>query len=731
MRFLGFGKSKQILLPEVKKEETEQLCEYDDSRIVGTNDFIKKQISGATSFEAFNEEGGYFNSEFNIKATAGRIKTLNMKEPWMFATSSLLTRTLISIPFIVVDSKTEEEIPNHPLNLALKSSNPLTSLLYRQYACYQDLILGGEYYILFSDKYKTSIHVPCDQVSLKINDSDGLVTHIEFNGKPYPIEDVVHVKIPNPYNPYVGLSLFTAAAKPLLLEKYRTEFEMAFYLKGGASTGIIESTEEVSKGRMERLMRTFEAVYTGRRNWWRTIFLPKNTKWVSTSSNMQQMQHMEGMKNNRLTILAVLGIPPSSVGLTEDVNRATSETQEKNYYNNAIIPLATFSADGWNNSYLVREIYKNKVKVKPDFSKIEAIQGSIQTKGEQTKAMESTHYIDEIREKVWKMPPLPNGAGQKFVAEIRASNPTDIQNQLSLPAKTENNEPIQELDSVHIMGLKGQVTEDQESIEKKLSARFVKVLEDTENKVLGLIEEALRKNLNVISVLNENTNEIGKFYIREAEPILVGALERGFSFASSQAKQLRDKVAQKATFNARDQQAIDALRAEQANGQKTSLLRRGVENFLGFNRTSTSRIMDIISTELESGKTNDQIAATIRQIYKEKYSGQSNTISRTEVLSAVSQGNKWNHEVLKEVFSKVGKQWYHVGDGASNPHARQNHVEFESLGVVESNYRYGGVLEFPRDSRGGADETINCRCSIVTVIDKDAQSNADVILDRV
>jgi hypothetical protein len=86
---------------------------------------------------------------------------------------------------------------------------------------------------------------------------------------------------------------------------------------------------------------------------------------------------------------------------------------------------------------------------------------------------------------------------------------------------------------------------------------------------------------------------------------------------------------------------------------------------------------------------------------------------------------------LREVFTKVKKQWFHVGDVGTNPDAREGHAEFESLGAVDEDYKWGGVLDYPRDPDAPADEVINCRCSMVSVIPEDAQSNAEVILDRV
>ena len=140
--------------------------------------------------------------------------------------------------------------------------------------------------------------------------------------------------------------------------------------------------------------------------------------------------------------------------------------------------------------------------------------------------------------------------------------------------------------------------------------------------------------------------------------------------------------------------------------------------------------MDLIAEGVESGETFDKIASSIRELYNENYGNQASTIARTEILSAVSQGMKWNQDVLGEVYSEVEKQWFHVGDVGMNPDAREQHFGFEKEGSKPVNYKYGGVLEYPRDPNGGADQVINCRCSMVSVIPDRATSNAEVILDR-
>jgi len=183
-------------------------------------------------------------------------------------------------------------------------------------------------------------------------------------------------------------------------------------------------------------------------------------------------------------------------------------------------------------------------------------------------------------------------------------------------------------------------------------------------------------------------------------------------------------------FSTTDQQAVDALRDVQSDGQRTVLLERSINNFVGFNDTDSKRIVEIVAGRADKGETNEQIAAVIRTLYGETYKDQAFTIARTETLSAVSQGIKWNDDVLGEIFSETQKQWFHVGDVGRNPDARENHQGYEDEGNVAKDHVWGGMLQYPRDPNAPAGETINCRCSMVTVIPDDATSNADSILDR-
>lgn len=718
--------------------------------------------------------GNFFGTEFDIRATAGRLKAMYTREPWVAVGATILARTLASIPLVVKDTKTKEINKGHPLNLKLAAANNLQSNMETKWCGYLDLVLGGNFFLAFDQSYQTAMQIPVELTQLRLDDKDrrnisGIQlwdNTISAYSKEIDYKNIVHFKLPNPYNPYYGLSLFTAAARPVLLDRFKNEFEMAFYLRGATNSGVIETTEDINKTRMERLMRTFEQAYTGKRNWWRTIFLPKGAKWIASGLTMAEMQHLEGLRENRLTLLAVLGIPPSQVGIVADVNRATAEVQERAFWNNTIVPLSWFVASGWNNSYLVKTIYGGQVCVEPDFSEIEALQGSLETKGTQAKSIENYFTINEIRDRIFKAPPDPR-VGHLFVGEVLKQQQQDPLKALmdamggDKPKVDEFGDPIEDADvdefgdpvepkvdpateelkvPAHLLSLKLQAEISQGRIERKLNNTFIAGYEKYMERVLELATEAVTRGIGVQKHLVSHFNELRELYILGVEEPLVSALARGFSFAVAQSKagsSMQQRVKgmkpsqKRLRFSETDQQAIDALKAREESGQRTTLLKRAIDSFSGFSQTRTNEIVELITELTEGGQTFDQIAANLRSLYAERYQSQAHTIARTEILTAVSQGIKWNHEVLQQIFTEVQKQWFTVGDAGSNPNARDEHYGFELEGPQAADYRWGGALAYPRDPNASADQTINCRCTMVSVIPDDAISNAETILESI
>lgn len=793
------------------------------------------------------DSGNYFGSEFDIRATVGRLKTLYLREPWVYATASLIARTLSTIPFAVKDKVSGEVIEEHPLNQIINKGNYLQDKQSRDWVGYLDLVLAGNFFLITDEDYSTGIVVPVENVTIKPRTAttpqqrelimtNGPIESVQVTAdqamgigtKDIPYEQVIHFKLPNPFNPLYGMSMYAAAARPILLDRYKNEFEMAFYLRGATNSGVIETEQEISRQRMERLMRTFEQAFTGKRNWWRTLFLPKGAKWVSSSMSMSEMQHLEGLRENRRTLLAVLGIPPSMVGIVEDVNRATSEVQQAAFWHNTILPLAQFVAAGWNSSYLVRVFYEGAVEVVPVLEGIPALEGSLQSKAELANAVKDWMLVNEVREQVLGIEALPpnDPRGQLFAKEITAkvdifgsepsssplppaesddedTEPTDEPTSIGDEEQstrgliigitedgdgdyrhlhaaewdsvfgngnttdTQGNGPkhghvikefavlaggddshrhpdlkydVDSQDSMFLAAKKKAVTA-QDTIEKVQGNKFYKEFIGYLDMLLSEAAFALRDGRNVSAHLLTKATEREQYYLRHCVPILIETMDKGFSAALTTAKSYSDQISLKALkelrFDETDQQAIDAIRERTKTGKRKQLADRSISKFYGIDKYKTEQVMQIIEDGLQAGETTEQVAKTLANTFGENYQDQAFTIVRTETLSAISEGNQWNHETLKKVFTVVNKQWFHVGDVLSNPDARKPHAGFENegkKGVVPSEYVYqntdtGGKMLYPRDPSAGAADVINCRCSMVTVIPPESKTNSELIVN--
>lgn len=785
---------------------------------------LQKHFDPANLHSQDDASSGHFDQEFNLLATPGRMKSVYAKEPWVYTTCSLIARTLATIPFDVVNKDTKEIEPNHPLNDILKTGNVLQDALSLDWTAGIDLVTTGNAFLVLDKKNNAVIHVPVEYVTLKgrdiVKDGQSPIEGIEINRSMsltgsgsidtafVPYEEVIHYKLPNPYSPYVGLSMLAAASRPILLDRHKNEFEMAFYLRGATNAGVIETSEDMTKPRMERLLRTFENAYTGRRNWFRQLFLPKGAKWVNSGLTMSEMQHLEGLRENRITLLAVLGVPPMKVGIVQDVNRSTAEIQNQTFYENTIIPLSSMIAAGWNNSYLVRRKFKNEVEVVPNFDGIDAVEGGIITRGEQAKALDNIATINEQRE-IAKLAPLketdPRGnmflvelqriggfgadapsvpsenlgpeddvVGEIHEVEIGAGNgenehthsgevddngngkTTDTQGEGPAHEHEILNGEVQpggvdghghpnvELtveDEKRFQRIKRVAVDTQNAIEEGQGTKFLRSYERYFLILIEQTKEALHLDIhNILSYLqsSEQVELRTSQYQNDGLEVLDATLDKGFTLGLSQTRSALGIQRKAIKFSPTDEMAIDLIKERTRDDKRRTLAQRNIETFHGFDKTRTEEIQKVVEDGLKEGLTTDNIAKTIETKYGERYGDQAFTIARTETLFAISQGLAWQHEAVKEVFSEVNKQWFHVGDVRSNPDARIPHAGFErdgKAGIVPSEYVWtndvtGAQLRYPRDPQAGAGDVINCRCTMVTVVPDGATSNADQILNR-
>jgi phage portal protein BeeE len=213
--------------------------------------------------------------------------------------------------------------------------------------------------------------------------------------------EIIHVKLPNPCNPYQGLSPLIPAFKPVLLDRFSTEHIIRFYKSGARLGGVIETTKNLNKEQLGRFQRSFENNYTGRQNHHRTLILPSGMEYKPIEANPAETALLDFCKYNRDAILSVYNVPPIKVGVMDNANYANALVQLKVFFEDTIKPLLGFIEGGFNMKPAVFPDQFN-FRIKFDLSQVEALKDNFKEKADAAKSMlEGGLNVNEVRKQVW------------------------------------------------------------------------------------------------------------------------------------------------------------------------------------------------------------------------------------------------------------------------------------------------------------------------------------------
>lgn len=152
-------------------------------------------------------------------------------------------------------------------------------------------------------------------------------------------EELIHIKLPNPFNFFRGLSPLTVAWLSA-----QTDYASAQFMKGlmfnNADTGLIVTTDAQLSPEQRELI---EAALRNRKRSAGTpdkpIFMGGGVKIEKPTISAVDLQFLENRKFNRQEICAIFKVPQELIGFTEDANRSVSDAMRLNFMENRIAPL--------------------------------------------------------------------------------------------------------------------------------------------------------------------------------------------------------------------------------------------------------------------------------------------------------------------------------------------------------------------------------------------------------
>jgi len=201
--------------------------------------------------------------------------------------------------------------------------------------------------------------------------------------------------------------------------------------------------------------------------------------------------------------------------------------------------------------------------------------------------------------------------------------------------------------------------------------------------------------------LQKMFDSLEKQYTKLYDSILSDSMDIGYSL---QLELIFDKTAR---------QSLEAARLTDKAARETTLSARGLRTFKTIGDTSLNSVLRVIEDGIKNNLSVDEVSRNL--VKKGIAASRANTIARTEVLTATSIGSGSLMQTAAKAIPDLQKAWV----TAQDDEVRDSHRQLNGT-VVKHDQKFPSVdLMYPQDPNGRPEETINCRCSLITLSPED------------
>lgn len=615
------------------------------------------------------------------------------------------------------------EVETHPLLDLLDAFNPTTTQSDGFYLTEAHLDLTGDaiwYLENGASGEPTAIYLlRPDQVELVLAQDGSVVAYKEkkvIDGKTietrYEPEEILHIKVPNPQNQYRGASVVEGIAASLDIDTNMLEASKSFYLNGMMTQFMLTTDNKLTQDQLKKLKTELRAAYAGSKNFWKVPIFGGGIKPETVQMSSRDAQQIDQQEWLRDKIMAAFKNTKISLGIVEDVNKASGESSLLNWKQSTVKPKMCRIVDAMNQ-YLVPRYGDNLVlgfkdPVPEDMTRkvtdATALFGAgIITQDEAREMVDfdaltgdqkPETYTEDSPPKALQSINMKKIYRRKALVQMKKDWHTAYEAAKPVAKKLMTKEVVEvkEVKRIH-----PKFTNDQIWTFWEKQIHMVEVTEKRFHNMLtqfigDLVEEAIhnvdnpeaRKSRNLINNDRWEANAVAKF-----TPILT-------------------EIAVASGNHAYNLLGIDTPYIPKS--MKTFDLRSRVEDriklFAGsMIQTDEDAMVDIIVNGLQDGSSIPSIKGAIREKFATYTNTQAERVTRTEVLTASNNG-------IEDAYIQSGvveaKEWLTAGDPCPECEGYSGKV------VGLSKDFYSGDTEF---DDGNPPLHPNCRCTIIPVLE--------------
>lgn len=526
---------------------------------------------------------------------------------------------------------------------------------------------------------------------------------------PLDLSEVVQFKTPNPSDPTRGLSPITAVAQGIQTDLKAKTYNERILDNQGKPTGVLSTEQMLTKEERDEILGYWKDRHEGPENAARVAMLFGGLKWTQIALSPQDLEFLATFEWDREEILAVIGTPPSVIGLPNKLNYATQLGQDRNFWDKTVLPYDRLIETTIDKALFFP--FPDDIFGMFNLNNVEAMRLGIAEKINMADKMcgQNLHTPPSVAYKVIGLEvPEYSGSDTSLVGVLATPLEFALEPEpepLVIPAPA----PAKGVfDLLQKEGPKAKVS-DADAVKRQQQYRKLAI--KLELKYI----KSYRSWVNA-----EQTSTLKRFDSAAAKSRQTKAFDLGFVLGNL--FKIRQSLKSKVTaisFATADATHVFDLFDIPTFELNQEILNTAVKNRLKIViATVPKTLRDKLRKELEKGLlTGESFDSLRRKVVKAfgdaKATAHATTIARTEVGGIMSEVR---HNEFVEAGIKKTK-WSDSGD----EHVREDHNIFTSSGVHKIGFNYAslvgdsGTLAYPLDSRGSAKQVIACRCAEIAV----------------
>ena len=253
---------------------------------------------------------------------------------WLFGCISRIASSVASTEWKLyqVNGRGKEEIERHPLLDMLNYVNPFQTgqELFEITQMYLDLA-GESFWVLNRNGWGTPVEVwPAPPSRMQVVPSKkkfiaGYIYQYGTDIVPFETDEIIHIKYPNPANPYRGIGPAQSIGIDLAAELFSSQWNRNFFYNDASPGLVLTYPDNLSEDEYTRLKEQWRQRHQGVAQAHKMTILTGGGKIDRAVISQRDMDFWRLRKVNRDVILGAYGMPLTIMGIEGPGSRARAE----------------------------------------------------------------------------------------------------------------------------------------------------------------------------------------------------------------------------------------------------------------------------------------------------------------------------------------------------------------------------------------------------------------------